>query len=73
MLSEAMLCVYQDPFAPFQVRHFQASDQILSHLAVKTVSTCIIYHLQESVSPQMSLLQEFTEENFGLSLVSNST
>lgn len=64
MLSEAMLSVHQDPFASFQVRHFQASDQILSHLAVKTVSTYNIYHLHESVSPQMSLLQEFTEENF---------
>lgn len=67
MLSEAILSVYQNPFAPFQVRHFQASDQILSHLAVKTVSTYIIYHLHESVSRQMSLLQEFTEENFGFS------
>uniref|UniRef100_A0A674P6M4 Lines homolog 1 n=1 Tax=Takifugu rubripes TaxID=31033 RepID=A0A674P6M4_TAKRU len=58
------LASYLNPFAPFQVRHFQASDQILSHLAVRTVSTYVIYHLHESVSPQVSPLREFTEENF---------
>lgn len=50
MLSKDTLSIYQNLFGPVQVRHFQASDQILSHLAVKTVSTYITYHLRESVS-----------------------
>lgn len=53
-----ILIIHQDLFNPLQVRHFQASDQILCHLAVKSVSTYIIYHLHESVSPQMLLLRE---------------
>ncbi|TNN75309.1 Protein Lines 1 [Liparis tanakae] len=33
--------------------HFQAEDQIISHLAAKTVSTCVCYQLQQSdtISP----------------------
>lgn len=52
MLSKSRdtLSIYQNLCGPGQVRHFQASDQILSHLAVKTVSTYIVYHLGESVS-----------------------
>nr|XP_046246444.1 protein Lines homolog 1 isoform X2 [Scatophagus argus] len=35
------------------VHHFQAEDQVMSHLAAKSVSTCVFYHLHKSgaVSP----------------------
>lgn len=68
----AILITHEDLFDPLQVRHFQASDQILSHLAVKSVSTYIIYHLHESVSPQMLLLQGFWSRCI-CSFVLNST
>lgn len=45
--------VSKGPTIP-QVHQFQNEDQIISHLAAKSVSTCAVYHLHKSVS---SLLQ----------------
>lgn len=56
-LSLHLLC-------PLQVGHFKASDQVLLHLAVKSVSTCVTYHLHHHVSPHMGL----SRRSFGVGL-----
>ncbi|XP_029688135.1 protein Lines homolog 1 isoform X2 [Takifugu rubripes] len=53
LVETLKILVHEMDLMSHLVRHFQASDQILSHLAVRTVSTYVIYHLHESgaVSP----------------------
>ncbi|XP_039975945.1 protein Lines homolog 1 isoform X2 [Xiphias gladius] len=54
------------------VRQFQTEDQIISHLAAKSVSTCVVYHLHKSatVSPvwQQKCVQAFNSSPPGTEL-----
>ncbi|XP_027137691.1 protein Lines homolog 1 isoform X3 [Larimichthys crocea] len=52
--TEILRVLFQDlDLMTHLVHQFQAEDQIISHLAAKTVSTCVLYHLHERgvVSP----------------------
>ncbi|TMS13461.1 Protein Lines-like protein 1 [Larimichthys crocea] len=52
--TEILRVLFQDlDLMAHLVHQFQAEDQIISHLAAKTVSTCVLYHLHERgvVSP----------------------
>ncbi|XP_069029013.1 protein Lines homolog 1 isoform X2 [Embiotoca jacksoni] len=50
--AQRLLCEEMD-LMPQLVHHFQSEDQIISHLAAKSASTCVFYHLHKSgvVSP----------------------
>lgn len=50
-----------DSTIPTQVNHFRSGDQMLSHLAAKSVSACVIYHLQQTV--KVSQLHSFIQSH----------
>ncbi|XP_008302466.1 protein Lines homolog [Stegastes partitus] len=47
--EEVLTVLFQDMnLMPQLIHHFQAEDQVISHLAAKCVSTCVLFHLHKS-------------------------